>query len=79
MAASQDTNEWRQIMERMNSEEILPFQQDYIKLGKCTLSLEAWAQGLVVRSLEATHGQWLYKNLHVHDMVAGVTAMVCKE
>ena len=26
-----------------------------------------------------THGQWLYRNLHVHDAVAGATATARKE
>ena len=44
-----------------------------------TLSLEAWAQGLAAKLLEVTHGQWLCRNLHVHDAVAGANATACKE
>ena len=29
------------------------------------VSLEKWGQQLVVRLLEVTHGQWLYRNVHV--------------
>ena len=36
-------------------------------------------QGLVTKLLEATHGQWLYRNVHVHDNIAGVTANARKE
>ncbi len=66
-------------MEGMISKEILPIQQDYVDLGERTLSLEAWAHGLVVKLLEVNHGQWLYRNVHVHDKVAGVAVMACKE
>ena len=38
-----------------------------------------WAQGLVVKLLEVTHGQWLYRNVHVHDTVTGVAATARKE
>jgi len=33
-----------------------------------------WAQQLVIRLLEITHGQWLYRNVQVHDTVTGVLA-----
>ena len=33
----------------------------------------------MIRLLEVTHGQWLYRNLHVHDAVAGVNATARKE
>ena len=79
MALSQDTIGWRRFMEGMISQEILPIQADYVDLGECSLSLEGWAQGLVIRLLETTHGQWLYRNLHVHDTVAGVNATARKE
>jgi hypothetical protein len=79
MAVSQDAIGWRRFMEGMISKEILPLQQDYVELGECSLSLEAWVQGLVVKLLEVTHGQWLYRNLHVHDAVAGAMATARKE
>ena len=43
------------------------------------MSLDKWAQGLVVRLLEVTHGQWLYRNMHVHDITAGMEATARKE
>ena len=79
MAQSQDAIGWRRFMEGMISREILPIQADYVELGECSLSLDGWAQGLVIRLLEVTHGQWLYRNLHVHDAVAGVNATARKE
>ena len=35
--------------------------------------------GLVTRLLEVTHGQWLYRNVHVHDISTGERAMNRKE
>ena len=66
-------------MEGMISKEIIPIQADYVEIGVCKLTLEAWSQGLVAKLLEATHGQWLYRNVHVHDGIVGVIANARKE
>jgi len=66
-------------MEGMISKEILPLQEQFVDAGGCKLSLDAWAQGLVTKLLEATHGQWLYRNVQVHDAVSGVEATARKE
>ena len=34
--------------------------------------LENWAKGLAIKLLEDTHGQWIYKNMLVHDTVSGL-------
>ena len=47
--------------------------------GCCNLSLENWAKGLVVKLLEAMHGQWLYRNVVVHDLVGGLEAVKRKQ
>ena len=79
MGRSQDKIGWRRFMEGMISKEIIPIQADYVEIGACKLTLEAWSQGLVTKLLEATHGQWLYRNVHVHDDIAGVAANARKE
>jgi hypothetical protein len=38
-----------------------------------------WAQGLIVKLLETTHGQFLYRCVQVHDKVAGTLIIACKE
>jgi hypothetical protein len=38
-----------------------------------------WTKGLVLKLLEATHGQWLYRNVKIHDEVPGTLAMTSKE
>ena len=35
--------------------------------------------GLIIKLLEVTHGQWLYRNIQVHDIVSGVEATLRKE
>jgi len=42
------------------------------------ISQERWAKGLI-QKLEATHGQWLYWNVQIHDLVAGTQATLRKE
>ena len=59
--------------------EILPIQEDFVDLGQSELSLEAWAHGLVVKLLEATHGQWRYRNIHGHGATARVAVTARKE
>jgi hypothetical protein len=44
-----------------------------------TWRLDKWATGLVVRLLEVTHGQWLYRNVVVHDATSGQVATARKE
>ena len=41
--------------------------------------LDNWAKGLAIKLLEATHGQWLYRNMLVHDTVSGLKAAESKE
>ncbi len=79
MGRSQDMIGWRRLMEGMISREILPLQEEFINAGGSTILLSDWAQGLVVKLLECTHGQWLYRNLHVHDLIAGAATTARKE
>ena len=66
-------------MEGMVSVEILEIQNDFDDFGRCTLSLDIWTKGLVMKLLEITHGQWLYRNVQVHDTVSGLKAVERKE
>merc|ERR1712086_1023828 len=77
-AQSMDSIEWRRYMEGMVSAEILEIQSDFVDFGRCSLSLDIWAKGLVMKLLEITHEQWLYRN-QVHDAISGLKAMERKE
>ena len=50
-----------------------------VDLGGCLLSLDNWTKGLAIKLIEATHGQWLYRNMLVHDTVSGLKAEERKE
>ena len=66
-------------MEGMISKEIIPIQAEHVEIGACTVTMKVWSQGLVTKLLETTHGQCLYRNVHVHDAIAGVEASAQKE
>ena len=66
-------------MEGMISSEALVIQAECVDLGGSSLSLDNWAKGLAIKLLEATHGQWLYRNMLVHDTVSGLKAAERKE
>lgn len=79
MAKSQDIIGWRRFMEGMISRRVIEVQREYLQMKGLEWKLDKWASGLVVRLLEVTHGQWLYRNVVVHDATAGRLAVVRKE
>ena len=66
-------------MEGMILEKAIAIQKEFVAAGGCNLALENWAKCLVVKLLEATHGQWLYRNVVVHDLVGGLEAVTRKQ
>ncbi len=66
-------------MEGMISRRMREIQRLYRIQSGAGVSLERWAQGVILKLLETTHGQWLYRNVQIHDAVAGALATVCKE
>jgi hypothetical protein len=71
MAHSMDKVGWQRFMEGMILKEVVGIQRSAPVDGGGTLSLEKWGVGLVSKLLEVTHGQWLYRNVHVHNMSTG--------
>ena len=43
------------------------------------MTIDRWGVGLVTKLLECTHGQWLYRNIVVHDRTSGDIATQRKE
>ena len=66
-------------MEGMILSEALVIQVECVDLGGCSLSLDNWAKGLSIELLEAAHGQWIYRNMVVHDTVSVLKARERKE
>ena len=79
LARSMDSIGWRIYMEDMLSAEIFEIQGDFVDFGRCSLLLDIWAKELVTKLLEITHGQWLYRNVQVHNAASGLKAVERKE
>jgi hypothetical protein len=79
MAVAQDTIGWRRFLEGMIAHRIVDIQREFLALRGMTWKLDKWAAGLSIRLLEVTHGQWLYRNVVVHDAVVGSLASIRKE
>jgi hypothetical protein len=79
MARDQDAIGWSHFMEGMISKRMQEIQRTYHIREGTRVSLEQWAQGLILKLLEATHGQWIYRNIQIHDTVAGTQATLRKE
>ena len=78
-AISQDKIGWRRFVEGMASKKIASIQGTVLALNGSELSTKACMSGLITKLLEVSHGQWLYRNLKVHDKIAGVLATELKE
>ena len=79
LARSMDIIGWRRFMEGMIPKEVIEIQKVATMESKHSVSLRKWSIGLVTRLLEVTHGQWLYRNVKVHDSIAGDLASRRKE
>jgi hypothetical protein len=62
------------------------FVREFGKSKHHTQSLKApkinptlWTQGLIIKLLEATYGQWLYHCIQTHNWVSGTITTACKE
>ena len=66
-------------MEGMISRELVELQKYALIESESRMSVETWAKTLVIKLLEITHGQWLYRNVVVHDKTTGDLASRRKE
>ncbi len=76
MAWEQDEIGW---MEGMKGKRMREIQWVYWIRSGAEMSSERWAKGVILKLLEPTHGQWLYRNVQIHDLVAGTLATARKE
>jgi hypothetical protein len=63
MAREQDLIGWRRFTEGMICSGMRRIQADFTETvaAVSNLSITRWASGLIIKLLEATHGQWLYR------------------
>ena len=66
-------------MEGMLLRELVELQKYALVETEARLTIDKWAKELVIWLLEITHGQWLYRNVMVHDRIAGDLVTKCKE
>jgi hypothetical protein len=79
MANDQDRIGWRRFMEGMVCKKIRGIQEAYTMIKGMHTSAPRWTTGLILKLLETTHGQWLYRNVQVHDAIAGTRVTTRKE
>ena len=79
MAQVQDQIGWRRTMEGMISREVVVCQETYRCHQEDGLDTGQWARALVIKLLEVVHGQWLYRNLVIHDAQMGLLQTWRKE
>ncbi len=79
MADEQDAIGWRRFMEGMVTRSIRKIQETYTTTDGSNLSPEKWTIGVVTKLLEATHGQWLYRCVQIHDRLNGTNGMLREE
>ncbi len=64
----------------MVCKEIRGIHNEYSSITRLRSNTLNWGRDLVTRLvLEVTHGQWLYRNVQVHDRIAGTLATQRKE
>ena len=79
MAVDQDIIGPRRFMEGIIPSSLVCLQADFRALtGEGPVAL-SWASQLVVRLLELTHGQWVYRNILVHNETQGTLRTMEKE
>ena len=78
-AKHQDMIGWRRFMEGMVATECVEIQANFLRRYGIRGSAVQWAIGLSTKLLECTHGQWLYRNVMVHDKTCGIARTVRKE
>ena len=79
MAVDQDAIGWRRFMEGMVCSRMHEIQSLYHFQERTHITPERWTKGLILKLLEATHGQWLCRNVQIHDSVTGMQATLRKE
>jgi hypothetical protein len=79
LAKGQDEIGWRRFLEGMIHSDFCKIQHSHYMLCGQRKTGKWWAQQLVIKLLEITHGQWLYRNIQVHDKITGLRATTRKE
>jgi hypothetical protein len=79
MARAQDEIGWRRFMEGMVAKDLREIQATYSEIEGSNVTPEQWTIGVVIKLLETTHGQWLYRCIQVHERKQGTQVTLRKE
>ena len=79
LAIEQDSIGWRRFMEGMVCSGMRRIQANFAESAVSNKLITRWASGLIIKLLEATHGQWLYRCVQTHDTVSDTLATMRKE
>jgi hypothetical protein len=79
MAADQDEIGWQCFMKGMVCHCARDVQTTYSAIKGSSIPPLQWNEGLVIKLLKATHGQWLYRCVQTHNRVMGMRATARKE
>ncbi len=79
MASGQDIIGWRQFMEEMVCNDLREIQMTYSVIEGSNVTPEKRTTRVITKLLEATHGQWLYRCIQIHDRIKGNWATLQKE
>ena len=71
MARQTDIIGWRRFMEGMICKSIQDIQSIHATVSGSSISIKSWTSGLIIKLLEITHRQWLYRYIQVHDSTSG--------
>jgi len=63
----------------MLSTQMAAVQSAYLLQHQSTLSVSKWLSGLITQLLQATHCQWIYRCVLVHDKATGTLISAHKE
>jgi hypothetical protein len=66
-------------MEGMICRSTRKIHYDFHYREETKMNPDLWVQGLILKLLEATHGQWIYRNIQIHNAVTGTQVTLQKE
>lgn len=57
----------------------MEIQAEFMRMNGIRGNAQSWAIGLTIKLLECTHGQWIYRNIIIHDNECGTARSAQKE
>ena len=79
LTKAQDAIRWSKFLKGMITTKMVDAQ---VRFQQCTggeITIDKWVLGLVIKLLECTHGQWLYRNVVVHGVDVERLSMQCSQ